>query len=98
MGTAFNQNLLFVTTQKRDRWASEATNLPTYLVRLVLKKLFARRLHISQFNTAGWEVFIAAHKAAPKGRIATGLGPRIRAADCLLLIIWPPTRHPHGGF
>ena len=39
LGAAFNQNPVFFTPQKRDRWASEATNLPTYLVRLVLKKL-----------------------------------------------------------
>ena len=46
MGTAFNQNPVFFTPQKRDRWASEATNLPTYmyLVRLVLKIFFARPL------------------------------------------------------
>ena len=44
LGTAFNQNSVFFTPQKRDRWASEATNLPTYLVRLVLKIFFARPL------------------------------------------------------
>ena len=51
MGTAFNKNLLFFTPQKRDRWAFEATNLPTYLVRLVLKKLFAGRLVFHHFQS-----------------------------------------------
>ena len=44
IGYRFNQNPVFFTRQKRDRWASEATNLSIYLVRLVLKMNFRRLL------------------------------------------------------
>ena len=36
----------FFTPPKRDRWASEATNLPTYLVHLVPKMNFKRLAQI----------------------------------------------------